>query len=94
MPISLSRGANGAFPALLLKYYAKLITEVPVEEIRPSVIGHTIVRREAVGVVAAVDPVELPAGTGRDEDRAGAGRGLHGGPQGLTRNRFGRIGFR
>ncbi len=60
MPISLSRGANGAFPALLLKYYAKLITEVPVEEIRPSVIGHTIVRREAVGVVAAVIPWNYP----------------------------------
>jgi aldehyde dehydrogenase (NAD+) len=60
MPISLSRGANGAFPALLLRYYAQLITEIPVEEIRPSVTGHTIVRREAVGVVAAVIPWNYP----------------------------------
>src|SRR5208337_3995232 len=60
MPISLSRGANGAFPALLLKYYAKLITEIPVEEVRPSVTGHTIVRREAVGVVAAIIPWNYP----------------------------------
>ena len=37
-----------------------MITEVPVEEIRPSVIGHTIVRREAVGVVAAVIPWNYP----------------------------------
>ena len=49
MPMSLSRGANGAFPAALLRYYAQLITETPIEEIRPSVIGHTIVRREPVG---------------------------------------------
>ncbi|MDT5225416.1 MAG: aldehyde dehydrogenase [Mycobacterium sp.] len=60
MPISLSRGANGAFPPLLLRYYAQLITEVPVEEIRPSMIGHTIVRREAVGVVAAIIPWNYP----------------------------------
>ncbi|MDT5220410.1 MAG: aldehyde dehydrogenase [Mycobacterium sp.] len=60
MPISLSRGANGAFPPLLLRYYAQLITEAPVEEIRPSMIGHTIVRREAVGVVAAIIPWNYP----------------------------------
>ncbi len=60
MPISLSRGANGAFPAVLLRYYAKLITEIPVEEVRPSVTGHTIVRREAVGVVAAIIPWNYP----------------------------------
>ena len=60
MPISLSRGVNGAFPAALLRYYAKLITESPVEEVRPSAIGHTIVRREAVGVVGAVIPWNYP----------------------------------
>ena len=60
MPMSLSRGANGAFPAALLRYYAQLITEIPIEEIRPSVIGHTIVRREPVGVVAAVVPWNYP----------------------------------
>ncbi|WP_423202308.1 aldehyde dehydrogenase [Mycobacterium decipiens] len=60
MPISLSRGANGAFPPLLFRYYAQLITEIPVEEIRPSFTGHTIVRREAVGVVAAVIPWNYP----------------------------------
>ena len=60
MPISLSRGANGAFPPLLLRYYARLITEIPVEEIRPSVTGHTIVRREAVVVVAAIIPWNYP----------------------------------
>lgn len=60
MPISLSRGANGAFPPALLRYYAHLITATPQEEVRPSMVGHTIVRREAVGVVAAVVPWNYP----------------------------------
>jgi aldehyde dehydrogenase (NAD+) len=60
MPLRLSRGANGLFPAALLGYYATLITETPIEEIRPSMIGHTIVRREPVGVVAAIVPWNFP----------------------------------
>lgn len=60
MPMSLSRGANGRFPAALVRYYAQLITETPIEEIRPSMIGHTVVRREAVGVVAAIVPWNYP----------------------------------
>ncbi len=60
MPLRLSRGANGLFPAALLSYYAKLITETPIEEVRPSAAGHTIVRREAVGVVAAIVPWNYP----------------------------------
>jgi aldehyde dehydrogenase (NAD+) len=60
MPIRLSRGANGFFPAVLLDYYAGLIVQTPDEEIRPSAIGHTIVRREAVGVVGAITPWNYP----------------------------------
>lgn len=60
MPMSLSRGANGTIPAALLRYYADLITRTPIEEIRPSLMGHTIVRREAVGVVAAIVPWNYP----------------------------------
>jgi aldehyde dehydrogenase (NAD+) len=60
MPIALSRAANGAFPALLLNYYAAMITESPVEEVRPGVTGHTIVRKEAVGVVGAITPWNYP----------------------------------
>jgi aldehyde dehydrogenase (NAD+) len=60
MPISLSRGANGSFPAMLLRYYADLIRHSDVEEIRPSLIGHTIVRREPVGVVGAITPWNYP----------------------------------
>ncbi len=60
MPTSLSRGANGAFPALLLNYYADMIATMAEEEVRPSAIGHTIVRREPVGVVAAITPWNYP----------------------------------
>lgn len=60
MPITLSGGANGVFPAALLGYYAKLVTALPTEEIRPSATGHTIVRREPVGVVAAIVPWNYP----------------------------------
>ncbi len=60
MPIWLSRGANGAFPAALLRYYADLIVASATEEIRPAMIGHTIVRREPVGVVGAITPWNYP----------------------------------
>jgi aldehyde dehydrogenase (NAD+) len=60
MPISLSRVANGALPAVLLEYFATLITQTPLEEVRPSAIGHTLVRRQAVGVVAAIPPWNYP----------------------------------
>ncbi|WP_413467562.1 aldehyde dehydrogenase [Mycobacterium sp. RTGN3] len=60
MPISLSRGANGIFPAALLGYYADLIGRTEIEEIRPAMIGHTIVRREPVGVVGAITPWNYP----------------------------------
>jgi len=60
MPITLSRTANGLFPAALLGYYAKLITQTPIEEVRPAATGHTIVRREPVGVVAAIVPWNYP----------------------------------
>lgn len=60
MPMRLSRNANGLFPSALLGYYAKLITATPIEEVRPSMAGHTIVRREPVGVVAAIVPWNYP----------------------------------
>ena len=60
MPMSLSGSANGLFPAALLGYYAKLIVNTPLEEVRPSASGHTIVRREPVGVVAAIVPWNYP----------------------------------
>ncbi|MDO0976488.1 aldehyde dehydrogenase [Mycolicibacterium frederiksbergense] len=60
MPIRLSKGANGMFPAVLLRYYADLLDKTEEEEVRPAAIGHTIVRREPVGVVAAITPWNYP----------------------------------
>jgi acyl-CoA reductase-like NAD-dependent aldehyde dehydrogenase len=60
MPITLSRIVNGAFPAALVNYYAKLIAAWEPEEIRPALIGHTIVRHEPIGVVGAITPWNYP----------------------------------
>ncbi|BBY79760.1 aldehyde dehydrogenase [Mycolicibacterium pulveris] len=60
MPITLSRSVNGAFPAVLVGYYAKMIAAWEAEEVRPALIGHTIVRREPVGVVGAITPWNYP----------------------------------
>lgn len=60
MPISLSRAVNGIFPSALAAYYAKQITQWQPEEIRPALVGHTVVRHEPVGVVAAITPWNYP----------------------------------
>ncbi|MBV6756672.1 aldehyde dehydrogenase [Rhodococcus opacus] len=60
MPIALSKGFNGAGPASLLKYYAKLIEQTPLETTQPSHRGSTIIRREPVGVVGAISPWNYP----------------------------------
>lgn len=60
MPISLSHNVNGIFPAALIGYYAKLISQISSEEIRPALVGDTIVRRDPVGVVGAITPWNYP----------------------------------
>jgi aldehyde dehydrogenase (NAD+) len=62
MPISLSRVAEGKGPAETLRYYAHLAEQTPAEERRPSARGGrvTVVRREPIGVVAAVVPWNFP----------------------------------
>lgn len=60
MPIALSSAFNGAAPAGLLRMYAGWITDFPLEEVRVSAAGSTIVRREPVGVVAAITPWNYP----------------------------------
>lgn len=63
MPIALARFAEGAAPVQLLRYYADLIETTPVEERRASrpLPGTTVVRREPIGVVAAIAPWNFPA---------------------------------
>jgi aldehyde dehydrogenase (NAD+) len=61
MPISLSIGVNGYGPAAMLTYYAALVRDAASEETRPGSFGsHTVVRREPVGVVAAITPWNYP----------------------------------
>jgi len=60
MPITLSSVFNGAAPAGLLQLYANLIKDFPLEEVRPSQSGATIVRRTPVGVVGAITPWNYP----------------------------------
>lgn len=59
-PITFSRIMNGLVPQAVVRYYAALIRKTDGEEIRPSASGHTIVRREPVGVVGAVVPWNVP----------------------------------
>lgn len=60
MPIGLSSAFNGAAPAGLLQMYADVVENTPLEEVRPSPSGSTIVRREPVGVVGAITPWNYP----------------------------------
>ncbi|GAB2764525.1 aldehyde dehydrogenase [Streptomyces bullii] len=61
MPITLSVPANGYSGAGFLRYYAGLIREFPLEETRAGDRpGEILVRREPLGVVAALVPWNYP----------------------------------
>ncbi|BBX19486.1 aldehyde dehydrogenase [Mycolicibacterium duvalii] len=61
MPIAISSATEGVVPATLLNYYAQLAADQPTEEERPSFGGGTtLVRREPIGVVAAIVPWNYP----------------------------------
>jgi acyl-CoA reductase-like NAD-dependent aldehyde dehydrogenase len=61
MPASIALPAEGRGPAAVLRYYADLAEMTPPEALRVSPAGRrTIVRREPVGVVAAVIPWNFP----------------------------------
>lgn len=61
MPVSIGKLTEGVMPAILLRYYAGLIRNTPVEVHRPSLVsGTTAVRREPLGVVAAIVPWNFP----------------------------------
>jgi aldehyde dehydrogenase (NAD+) len=59
-PISWSTMAQAFAPTMILDYYAGLARTYPFEELRQGVIGQTLVRREPVGVVAAIVPWNVP----------------------------------
>ena len=57
MPVAISTQLEGAFPAVLLRYYGQQIQEWPLEQTRANPFGgSTLVIQEPIGVVAAVVP--------------------------------------
>nr|WP_235215283.1 aldehyde dehydrogenase [Phaeacidiphilus oryzae] len=61
MPISVSRQIESGLTGAIVRYYAELARTTPTEETRPHLVaGTTTVRREPVGVVAAIPPSNFP----------------------------------
>ena len=61
MPITLARVLEAVSPPSLLRYYAGLIRQQPFEEERAGVfVRSTVVRRQPIGVVAAIVPWNVP----------------------------------
>ncbi|MFD5571149.1 aldehyde dehydrogenase [Streptomyces cadmiisoli] len=61
MPVSTSINFEAAVPAGVLRYYAALAEQLPVEETRPGVLrGTSLVHRTPLGVVAAIVPWNFP----------------------------------
>ena len=61
MPLTLSEQFEGGYTVALLRYYAALAEGLEVEERRASPLGFdTLVRRDAIGVVAAIVPWNFP----------------------------------
>ncbi len=61
MPISLSKSVNGIGPSAMFRYYADLLRRTPLQELRPGLLeSNTLIRREPVGVVAAITPWNYP----------------------------------
>lgn len=60
MPIAIARQLE-SFPPLLFRYYADLIRKQPAEEVRDGILASTVtVRRNPIGVVAAIVPWNVP----------------------------------
>src|SRR5215472_2310933 len=59
-PISFSNMGQVMAANLVLDYFTRLAREYPFEEVRPGMMGPALVRREPVGVVAAIVPWNVP----------------------------------
>ncbi|WP_019926894.1 aldehyde dehydrogenase [Nocardia sp. BMG111209] len=61
MPITISSVSEAVFPGTLVRYYAGLLRDTPIETERPSMTGGTtVVRHVPIGVVAAIVPWNFP----------------------------------
>ncbi|MEW1551429.1 aldehyde dehydrogenase [Streptomyces tsukubensis] len=61
MPVAVARQLETGYPSAILRYYAGLARGLSTAEIRPGLFGGDIeVRREPVGVVAAIVPWNFP----------------------------------
>lgn len=61
MPIAIATQLEGGFPSVVLKYFADLVRNTDFEVTQPHLMGGTTtVRREPIGVVAAVSPWNYP----------------------------------
>jgi aldehyde dehydrogenase (NAD+) len=61
MPITIATQLEGGFPLLVLRYYANLLRSTAFESQQPHLLGGTTtVRREPMGVVAAISPWNYP----------------------------------
>lgn len=61
MPAKIGKLTEGAVPANIVRYYATLATKLEGEQTRKSLVkGTTVVRKEPLGVVAAIVPWNFP----------------------------------
>lgn len=61
MPVTVSRQLEAGFPTAILRYYAQLACGLETSEIRTALLGGAVeVRRNPVGVVAAIAPWNFP----------------------------------
>ncbi|MFJ6213531.1 aldehyde dehydrogenase [Streptomyces sp. NPDC092296] len=62
-PLARAIDANVGAAAALLRFYAPLAGTMDAEDLRPAQVGHSLVRREPVGVVAMIVPWNYPLST-------------------------------
>jgi aldehyde dehydrogenase (NAD+) len=67
MPSGLSSVANIVLPVNTMRYYANMIRTISFDEVRRSAQGATLVRRQPVGVVAAIAPWNYPQSLAMDK---------------------------